>query len=591
MILQALAGYYQRMTEEGNSDVAQDGFEKKEIPFLIILGRQGEFIGIQDTREGDGKKKQSRVFTVPKGVKKTSGIATNLLWDTPNYVLGISKLDPKKDVEAQRKRSLEQHEYFIAAIREKFPKTAEDEGITAVLAFLETKDRTPLFDHPSWENIADSWPNITFKLESDAGLVCQRDSVISAISGNKNTEESEIGERQVCLITGENDVPVRLHTSIKGVWGAQSSGANIVSFNLGAFCSYGKGQGLNAPVGKKAEFAYTTALNSLLVKGSRQRIQVGDCSTVFWAEKESPIEDLFADFFGEPAKENPDQINAAVRALYEAPKAGAPPLDEDLTQFYVLGLAPNAARIAVRFWQVGTVGETAKHIRQHFTDCAIVHGPKQPEYLSLFRLLVSTSTQGKSENIPPNLAGDFMKSILAGTIFPKTLLASAIRRCRAEQDVTYPRAALIKACLAREFRLKNNNKTEKEVGMSLDTTNCNPGYLLGRLFAVLEKAQESASPGINATIRDRFYGAASGTPITVFPHLMKLKVHHIAKLENRGQAVNLEKLIGEIMDKVAADNAFPAHLNLQDQGGFAVGYYHQRQDFFRKNETTTINNP
>ena len=120
--------------------------------------------------------------------------------------------------------------------------------------------------------------------------------------------------------------------------------------------------------------------------------------------------------------------------------------------------------------------------------------------------------------------------------------------------------------------------------MALDVTNTNPGYRLGRLFAVLEKIQEEASPGINATIRDRFYGSASGTPVAAFPHLMKLKNHHLAKLENRGRAVNLEKIVGEIMDGL---DDFPTHLSLQDQGRFAVGYYHQRQDFFKKNETTT----
>jgi CRISPR-associated protein Csd1 len=346
------------------------------------------------------------------------------------------------------------------------------------------------------------------------------------------------------------------------------------------FDSYGKQQSYNAPTSKKAAFAYTTALNQMLARDSRQKIFVGDATTVFWAERKNPLEDVFSDVFGEPVKENPDSQTAAVRTLYNAPESGAPPLDEDLTPFYVLGLAPNAARIAVCFWYPGTVGEAARHIKQHFDDCAIVHSPKQPDHLSLFRLLVSTALLGKSENIPPNLAGDFMKSILAGTAYPHTLLTSALRRCRAEQDVSYSRAALIKACLIRS----NKNNSEKEVGMSLDTTNINPGYLLGRLFAALERAQENASPGINATIRDRFYGAASSTPVAVFPHLMKLKVHHIAKLENRGQAVNLERLIGEIMDKVAANHAFPSHLNLQDQGRFAVGYYHQRQDFFTKKD-------
>lgn len=583
MILQALNGYYRRMAEEDAADIAPEGFERKEIPFLIILDRQGECVGIQDTRDGEGKKKQGRVFTIPKGVKKTSGISANLLWDTPNYVLGVPKPDPKKDPVQLAQKAQEQMKCFIGAIRERFPEPIEDEGIRAVLSFLERGEFATLHAAPTWKEIEDSGPNITFRMDGDDCLVCQREAAITAVSGDAN-QGGSTGTTQPCLVTGEQDIPVRLHTAIKGVWGAQSSGANIVSFNLDAFRSFGKEQGRNAPVGKRAEFGYTTSLNRLLAKGSRQRLQVGDCSTVFWAERKNPLEDIFAEVFGEPSKENPDQLNASVRELLKAPESGAPPLDEDYTPFFVLGLAPNAARIAVRFWYPGTVGEAARHIKQHFADCAVVHGPKQADHLSLFRLLVSTATQGKSENIPPNLAGDFMKAILGGTSYPHTLLASTIRRCRAEQDVTYPRAALIKAYLTREARLKDNNNHEKEVGMSLDSSNTNPGYLLGRLFATLERAQESASPGINATIRDRFYGAASGTPVAVFPHLMKLKVHHIAKLENRGQAVNLERLIGEIMGKVTADNAFPTHLSLQDQGRFAVGYYHQRQDFFTKKD-------
>jgi len=363
------------------------------------------------------------------------------------------------------------------------------------------------------------------------------------------------------------------------VWGAQTSGANIVSFNLGAFNSFGKEQGYNAPVGEKAEFAYTTALNLLLKKGSRQRMQVGDASTIFWAEKKHDFEDVFAYLFGEPAKEDFTQDHKQLIATFRAAKIGSKLELDPRTLFYVLGLAPNAARIAVRFWYEGTVQQVADHIYQHFDDCAIVHGPKQPDSLSLFRLLVSTAVQGKSENIPPNLTGEFMRSILAGTPYPRTLLAAAVRRVRAERDVTYPRASLIKAVLVRDTRYYHPN--HKEVGMSLDTSNNNIGYRLGRLFAVLEKAQEEANPGINATIRDRFYGAASSTPVAVFSHLMKLKNYHIAKLDNRGRAVNLERLIAEIMADI---NDFPGHLSLPDQGRFAVGYYHQRQDFFTKKE-------
>lgn len=586
MILQALAGYYQRLAKEGGSDVAPEGFEKKEISFLIVIDKAGNFVDLSDTRDGAGKKKQGRVFTVPKGVKKTSGIAANLLWDTANYVLGIPKIDAKKEAKKDPEETARlQKEAFAKKIADELTTIMTDDGVKAVLAFLAHTEYPALFAHPCWQDIADGGPVLTFKLSDEDGLVCERPAVLAALTAGRAVDAgAAVG--QACLVSGQIDEPVRLHTSIKGVWGAQSSGANIVSFNLDAFRSFGKEQGLNAPVGKQAEFAYTTALNTLLSKGSRQRIQVGDSSTVFWASQKHQVEDLFADLFGMEAKENPDQLTQAVRSLYAAPRAGTPPLDDDLTPFYVLGLAPNAARIAIRFWHAGTVGDTARHIRQHFDDCALVHGPNQHEHLSLFRLLVSTALQGKSENIPPNLSGNFMKAILTGTPYPQTLLSAVIRRCRAEREITYPRVALIKAILVRNRSYYTTQ--EKEVDVALDTGNTNIGYRLGRLFAVLEKIQEEASPGINATIRDRFYGSASGTPVAAFPHLMKLKNHHLSKLENRGLAVNLEKVVGEIMEGI---NDLPTHLSLQDQGRFAVGYYHQRQDFFKKSETTATVTP
>ena len=388
-------------------------------------------------------------------------------------------------------------------------------------------------------------------------------------------------------MTGDQDIPAVLHNPIKGIRDAQSTGANIVSFNLAAFTSYGKEQSLNAPVGKRTEFAYVTALNTLLGRDSRQKIQVGDATTIFWASKENRFEDVFAELFGtSPIAEAPSDVSShdlrQVVALFRAPDSGVKPELDPSTRFYVLGLAPNAARIAVRFWYAGTVGEVADHISQHFDDIEIVHPPQQPPYLPLWRLLKTTALLEKSENIAPNIAGACMKAILEGTPYPRTLLSAAVTRCRAEREVGYPRAALIKAILARNARFYR--QPEKEVGMGLDITNTNIGYRLGRLFAVLEKTQEEANPGLNATIRDHFYGSASGTPVVAFSHLMKLKNHHIAKLDSRGRAVNLERLIGEIMDGITD---FPAHLRLEDQGRFAVGYYHQRQAFFTKADTSS----
>ena len=569
MILQALCDYYKR-----KPDLPRLGFETKAIPFVIEINSAGQLVKIEDTRSLEGKKKIARNFVVPQGLKKSSGVAANLLWGNAEYVLGIcNEGDPKK--------VKERHIAFQAKLDTISAQT--DTGLAAVRSFLKSPDRARLETNPHWQEILITKPDMTFRLQGDLELICQRPAIREGL-GNASAKEI------TCLVSGEpdgisdaNGKPDGLHWSIQGVWGAQSSGANIVSFNKVAFNSFGKEQGANAPVGKRAAFAYTTALKHLLSKESTQRIQVGDTSTVFWSEIHTELEDSFADFLNEPSKDDPARRTRAIEALFKAPQTGAFSDEGGNTRFYVLGLAPNAARISIRFWHVGTVAEMSAQIRQYFEDTKIVHANYEKPYLSLFRLLVSTASLGKSENIPPNLAGEFMRAILTGQPYPQTLLQAAVRRIRAEQskkdertgkpvpNVSYPRAALIKACI-------NRSAKKEELKVSLDESNTNHAYRLGRLFAALERVQERANPSINTTIRERFYGAASGTPVTVFPTLLKLKNHHIAKL-NKGEAVNQEKLIGAILDGV---NEFPAQLNLQDQGRFAIGYYHQRQAFFNK---------
>jgi CRISPR-associated protein Csd1 len=575
-VLRALVSYHGRI-----SDAVPWGFQKKEIPFVIVVDREGKFSGLEDTREMEGRKKTARSFNVPRREgMRASGISPNLLWDNPSYVVGKPKPDPTKDQDKQVKRASEQRKAFIATLKEAFSGPPIDEGVEAVRLFLEQGDYSDLVSHSDWKEVEEGGLNLSFRLKGDLGLVCERPAVVAKITGNCLSDSSDSSPIRTCLVTGKPDKPARLHASIKGVWGAQSSGANIVSFNLSAFNSYGKEQGLNAPVGKKAEFAYTTALNFLLAKGSRHRFQVGDASTVFWAANAHPVEEWMADLFGMPADAQAKEDADTVPSIYAAPRKGtAVPDENDLTPFYILGLSPNASRLSIRFWHAGTVGEVVRNIETHFDDIKLVHGNKEWDRLPLYRLLTSTALQGKSENITPNLAGEVMRVILSGTPYPQTLLSAAVRRTRAEREVTYPRAAVIKAVLARSARFYG--KTEKEVGMALDESNTNKGYLLGRLFATLERAQASASPGINATIRDRFYGGASSTPVAVFPHLMKLKNHHLAKIENVGARINLEKLIGRVLDGL---DDFPVHLDLADQGRFAIGYYHQVQEFFRRKE-------
>ena len=392
-------------------------------------------------------------------------------------------------------------------------------------------------------------------------------------------------------MTGKADTVARLHPAIKGVWGAQSSGANIVSFNLPAFTSYHKEQGENAPIGEQAAFAYTTALNVLLHKrsldsGPIQCLQVGDASTVFWADKPGhPLETSFASLFAEPSKDNPAQGTEAVRALYEAVHKGGYTPDDRTTRFFVLGLAPNASRISIRFWHVFPVAQLAPQIQQHFDDIAVIRPNYDSGVPSLFRLLTSIAPQGKADNIPPNLAGDTMRAILNGLPYPYTLLQAAIRRNRAEQSVTPNRAALIKASVNRLWRTIQR----EALSVALDTTRTDVGYRLGRLFAVLEKLQDEAQDrDINRTISESYFGAASSTPRAVFRTLMRLHQHHLHKLkpaspERRGRDVYFRKLIEEI---VSGLDDYPPQLDLEAQGLFSLGYYHQQQAFYVKSDAS-----
>jgi CRISPR-associated protein Csd1 len=380
MILQRLVEYYDRLVQSGSAEVPTKGFQKKEIPFVIVLDRQGRFKGLDDTRTGEGRVRRGRVFEVPHEVKrsgKNAWQASNLLWDNVAYVLGYSA----DDAEAAKRK----HKVFINKLKDSFPDPDFDIGIKVILSFLEKGDFSGIYNHPTWKDLEKSAGNLSFRLEGDQQLICQREAIRKRVLSSGT---GPADQKQMCLITGNKDVPARLHTAIKGVRGAQSSGANIVSFNLRAFSSYGKEQGLNAPVGENAEFAYTTALNCLLARDSRQRMQVGDATTVFWSQRKNPIEGWFAAFFTDEWQ-NSEQENQAIKALYESPLTGNLPILDDLTPFYVLGLSPNASRLAIRFWYEGTVGETVGRILQHFDDCKMVHSLKQPDRLSMFRTLLS----------------------------------------------------------------------------------------------------------------------------------------------------------------------------------------------------------
>ncbi|MDP3169670.1 MAG: type I-C CRISPR-associated protein Cas8c/Csd1 [Polaromonas sp.] len=581
MILQELARYYQRVAESGDGAIAPEGWIRRPVDYFIVLAPGGSCISIASNWWMEGKRRIARGELVPaigkQALKHTnSGKDPNLLWDNAAFILGLGN---KGTLKANS---------FDAEI-EKWFDTIDDPALSDLKIFLRAirvegaaKSLIERFDLVDEFELRD--PILAFQWQPDGPTPIHHRASIRAEYERKRALEDD-GVKGSCLMTGAADVPIATNeTVIKGVWGAQTSGANIVSFNYRSFESYGKREkgGENSPISKQASFAYTTALNQLLSQNSKQRLRVGDATAVFWSEKETRLENEFADLFDEPSKDDDDPARhtRAVEALLNSPNSGVYSEEERNINFFVLGLAaPAKARLSVRFWHMGTVGKMAERIRSHFIDITIVHAAYEKPHLSLYLLLKSIASLEDSKNIPPNLAGEFMRAILAGLPYPQTLLQAAVRRIRAEREVNYPRAALIKACLNRQARYSPSQ--EKEIAVSLDDSNTNPGYRIGRLFAALEKIQEEAvNP--SATIRDRFYGAASSSPVTVFANLMKLKNHHLAKLEE-GRKRYFEKLIGQIMSDI---NDFPSHLNLADQGRFAIGYYHQRQIFFTKSEST-----
>ncbi len=578
MILRRLVEYYDRV-----DTLPRSGWIRRRVDFVFVLEEDGRCIAVEslDGRPGSASATELLVPAIGKQAMKhtMSGKDANLLWDNSKFALGMGKNGAGKlscfrdtlrqwlgDVDDPGKRAVEA---FCADI------AARDDAVERLLTRF---DLTEAFEKRD--------PCIVFRLVSDVEPVFARAAVRDAYAarlGDQTAGDTALGN---CLVTGQEKVSIaRNETVIKGVWGAQSSGANLVSFNARSFESYGKRQrgGENAPIGRDASFAYTTALNHLLRNGSEQRVQVGDSSTVFWAERPNELETALPSLFGEPPPDDPDAGKRAALAVYRAVHSGKFARGEPGDRFHVLGLAPNAARISIRFWETASAMELAQRVRRHFEDLRVARGPNDPEHLSLTRLLRSCALLERMENVPPSLGGQVIRAVLSDIPYPATLLRAAVQRCRAEQRVTYPRAAAIKAWLCREYRRAGqlSSPNDKELQPMLDTSNPNPAYRLGRLFATLEKIQEEASPGINATIRDRFYGAASGTPGTVFPTLVRLKNHHIGKL-SVGRAVQMERLIAEIIQGL---DAFPIQLGMPDQGRFAIGYYHQRQAFFAKRAT------
>lgn len=586
MILQALVGYYEALESQGK--IPRPGWVNAKISYGLNLDAEGMLTGILPLKEDvlRGKKTVSapKNLNMPEGVKRSSGIAAQFLWDNSRYILG---LDKNNNSERANKCFLATKEKCNDVL-----KDAHSVAATAIKNFFASWQPSSASSNtvlrPYLTDILEA-ANLTFFVN---GNPAYDDKVIKEAWNNyKNTNSSEVVG--YCLVTGKKAPIARLHPSIKGVKGAQSSGAALVSFNAHAYESYGQEQGLNAPVSEYAAFAYTSALNNLLAD-SKHHQQIGDTTVVFWAED---AEEASSEVFGSLLWDTESNIlkNTTLTDFFKKISDGKP-FDinsasiKPSNKFYILGLSPNAARISVRFFLVNTFGKFMKNLQKYYEELDII----KPAYdnkdrLPLWIILQETANKNsKDKSATPILIGSMLRSILTGEKYPEALLQNIILRAKADQDnpdkkiskINRIKAAVIKACLLRNY------ENEEVATVPLNEESKNVPYILGRLFAVLENLQENANPGLNSTIKDRYFNSACSTPSIIFPVLTKLSEHHLKKIRSdKRRVIYFEKYIRQLLNKIEMkDRAFPLRLSLEEQGAFILGYYHQVEKFYQPKE-------
>lgn len=571
MILQALTKLYEDLAGQGKLE--RPGWSPTKISYALCIDADGTLIQTVPLFEEaiQGKKTVLRPQSVilPSAVKRSSGVLPNFLWDNAAYILGIdSKGKP------QRARQC------FDACRELHHRILDGTDTPAakgILRFFDQWEPESAMQHPL---LADCMGdllkggNLLFRV---AGQNAHEDPVIRQ-AWDSHYGKTE-GTQMQCLVTGRMDTIEPIHPAVKGVSGAQSVGAALVSFNAPAFCSYGAEQNYNAPVGKYAAFAYTAALNYLLA--DRENVQrIGDTTVVCWAEGAEPIYTGIscAALFGAPppAGLTDSDLHSTVKRLAQGLPCQELGLDPN-RPFYILGLAPNSARLSVRFFMRNSFGAVMAHVNAHHERMEIQGEPRR--IVPLWAMLRETVNAHATDATPsPVMAGAVARAIFSGTAYPAALLEAVMLRIRAERNITPGRAAILKA-----YYLKNpTDQCPKEVlTVALNENSTNIPYTLGRLFCLYEEIQEDANPGINATIKDKYFNSAAATPATIFPILDNLAQKHLRKLDI-GQRIYLDRRVGELKSRLG--EAYPIRTTLPEQGSFNLGYYHQKQARFTKKE-------
>lgn len=592
-ILQSLVSFYERLEKRGEH-VPKPGYAPVRIAFVLEIERDGTPRTLIDKRDASGRKPVAPAVMMP-AVSRTSGILPAFLWDKSSYVFGVTGIEvgvegAKTLVAGQGRRTLEEHEAFRRAHLDALAQS-RDEGLVALRLFIER------WRPEHWSALAFTSDaldqNIAFRLRGDNCRIDEREAARELVR-KRATSNAKTAH---CLVTGRVAPYAVLQPQFKGVRGAQSSGAPLVSFNAGAFESYGKQGGANAPVSEDAAFRYGAALGWLLDKSNSRSVQLGETTVAFWADdKEGGVGEVAAHaaeqaFWGEFGGQHESDADAAdadairtglenVKGLRTVPDIGA--LKPE-TRLHILGLSPNSGRLAVRFWLDDTYGHLAENLARYRDDIAI-RPPGPHRHQKAYALLFETAVQRKAENIPPRLAGELARAILTGAPYPRTLLTSVIGRMRADKGNSAVNAARVGICKA----VINRDNKREVVPVALDPESNDQAYNLGRLFAVYEYAERQVAER-NATIRDKYVGAASATPRRVFPLLMRGYEHNASALargegNQRGSGIKAAKTITQILERFGGDRPFPTALTLEQQGRFFVGYYHQNAALYVRSD-------
>ena len=607
MILQALTRYYEILSNDPESNVAPPGYTAVGVGFVMEISNKGDLLSMHPVFENVvvGKKtvEKPRRMIVPEYAEPTVNVAASFLCGKSDYVLGISEKDEQKP-EHSAKRFAE-----FRRLNKELLAQADCDSARALIAFLNKHNPANTRSHPAISHHLEEilkGRRIVFLFNGK--FVHEDETILRVWERYKMGKDAISGQ---CLATGDVAPIAIKHRKIQGIKGGQLSGAPLVSFNERAYESFHrtKQQGLNSPVSEKAEFAYSTALNYLLSPTNENRkFYIGDATVIYWAESEKkgyakafaglcepemvkvevPAEDESKPVFDKKAEKRLKKVAEKVRCVQALDvKKLLKGLEDENPRFYVLGLAPNAARVSVRFFHSDPFDKIVEKIMQHYKDLEIVKEfEDQHTYLTIQDIVKETiSKKATDPEASPLMAGAVFRAVLENAPYPAALYNAVINRIRADQDdqkkfiskINYTRAAIIKAYLLRKYRNQSQHPVQEVLVMSLNEQSTHPAYVLGRLFAVLEKVQQEAIGDVNASIKDRYFTSACASPASVFPILLRLSQHHISKVGAYYHDKRIETILGKLdVEK----NPIPAHFSLDDQGVFVLGYYHERKDLW-----------